>query len=80
MVKSCFLTGFCPKSERIVDMKRPNLNQISLNPAHVGIPMQEGEEWSSELQTAYDAGHRLTEFNESELPVRAFCKRPEVDR
>jgi len=62
----------------IVTMERPKLEEVPLNKNFIDVPMGPGE-WDQDLQAAYDAGHRLTEFDESELPIRAYRK-PDASR
>lgn len=64
-------------------MERPKLNEVPLNRTPFGQGMATSEtvlvgpgEWDEELQTAYDAGHTLVEFDANEIPVKAYCKRP----
>ena len=62
-------------------MKRPSLEEIPLDlaratrdsPSVVNILIGVGE-WNEWIQTAYDAGHTLIEFDENEIAVRAFRK------
>lgn len=64
-------------------MERPKLTEILLSrtPFAQGIPDSETlligpGEWDEEIRAAYNAGHTLIEFDASEIPVRAYCKRP----
>jgi len=68
-------------------MERPKLNEVPLGMTIFGGGVSTSEnilmgpgEWEEELQVAYDAGHTLIEFDESEQPVRAYQKPPDVDR
>lgn len=69
-----------PVKEKEKRMKRPALNETPLDRARatkdspsVNILIGPGE-WDEWIQTSYDAGHTLIEFDESEKPVRAFRK------
>ena len=61
-------------------MKRPPLEEVPLNTIIFGgvSPCVNilicREEWSEWIQTAYDAGHNIIEFDENEIAVRAFQK------
>jgi hypothetical protein len=59
-------------------MLRPKLEEIPLNKNFIDIPMGPGE-WDEELKAAYDAGRTLTEFDDNELPIRAYRK-PDAGR
>ena len=66
--------------EGLERMKRLGLSEVPLDHARstkdspcINILIGP-EEWSEWIQTAYDGGHTIIEFDENEIAVRAFRK------
>ena len=64
-------------------MERPKLDPMSLTDAmneilsckpSVSVTMSPGQ-WDHFLKSAYDAGHKLIEVDENEMPIRAYRKK-----